>query len=395
MTATQDSPLSARYTRDEIARRSFISSLRGYVLDDLAGLMRERYQRQLAPAAERAQGAAPADGRQVHELLRNDPLFRSYSSLRYNLQEMVFRSVIPAVDRDLEKLSAGGRELLESNAEVSLELDPEFEVPRSVSAIDVHLAPGGYHSEFTEDDVAAGAIYDNGIKTFAYGQMGQDLDDIGSSMANWVRLRYPDFHPKAILDGGCTIGHNTLPWARTFPGARVYGIDVSAPLLRYAAARAATRGVPVTFKQMSVAKLDFPDESFDVVFSSMLLHELPMRDIHAWFREARRVLRPGGLLLNMELPPNSSLEPYDQFYLDWDCYYNNEPYYKPFRDKDYRALCTEAGFPAEGFVEITVPRYTYMEESEFRREIEGGPVFDAETGRFSSGIRWYGFGSWK
>ena len=48
-----------------------------------------------------------------------------------------------------------------------------------------------------------------------------------------------------------------------------------------------------------------------------------------------RVLKPGGVLLTMELPPNTSLDPYEQFYLDWDCYYNNEPFYKAFRDQDY------------------------------------------------------------
>jgi len=132
-----------------------------------------------------------------------------------------------------------------------------------------------------------------------------------------------------------------------------------------------------------------------VVFSSMFLHELPLKDIRAFFREAYRVLRPGGLLLNMELPPNNSMAPYDQFYLDWDCYYNNEPYYKPFRDQDYRALCTAAGFAADRFVEFTAPRYTYTGEEAFRAEIADAPRFDDNTGRLSSGLRWYAFGSWK
>ena len=60
---------------------------------------------------------------------------------------------------------------------------------------------------------------------------------------------------------------------------------------------------------------------FDVVFSSMFLHELPLKDIRAYLAEAHRVLKPGGILLTMELPPNNRMEPYDRFYLDWD-YYN-------------------------------------------------------------------------
>ena len=37
----------------------------------------------------------------------------------------------------------------------------------------------------------------------------------------------------------------------------------------------------------------------------------------------------------MELPPNDALGAYEAFYLDWDCFYNNEPYYKGFRDLSY------------------------------------------------------------
>ena len=108
----------------------------------------------------------------------------------------------------------------------------------------------------------------------------------------------------------------------------------------------------------------------------MFLHELPLKDIRAYMAEAFRVLKPGGLLLNMELPPNGNLEAYDQFYLDWDSYYNNEPYYKPFRDQDNRALCRKAGFAPEdkNFLEFTAPRYTYMDEQDFvpgdRRQVK-------------------------
>ncbi|MFT7286520.1 MAG: ubiquinone/menaquinone biosynthesis C-methylase UbiE [Halieaceae bacterium] len=60
-------------------------------------------------------------------------------------------------------------------------------------------------------------------------------------MANYVRLKFPDFKPERILDCGCSIGHNTLPWAEAFPSAEVHGIDVAPGLLRYANTRAQQR----------------------------------------------------------------------------------------------------------------------------------------------------------
>ena len=377
-------------SRDERTRQEFVASLRNHILADMAASMRAHYEQRVLPAFERDHGRAPQDGDEVHDAMQEERYFRFYSSIRYNAQEMVFRSVIPVVDRNLEDLNVRVRARPGSAV-----LDPDLPVPNNVSNIDVHLSPGSYHSEYQADDVSPGAIYDNSINVFAFNQMGRDIDDIGHSFANYVRLAWPDFRPERILDAGCTVGHNTLPWAQSFPAADVTGVDVSAGVVRYAAARAASLGVPARFMQMNATRLEFPDASFDLVFSSMFLHELPLKDIRAFFREAHRVLKPGGLFLNMELPPNNKLQAYDRFYLDWDSYYNKEPWYKPFRDQDPEQLCAAAGFPSDQFVEAVVPRYTYTPEAEFAARVRSGARFNDRTGRLGEEIEWYAFGAWK
>jgi SAM-dependent methyltransferase len=387
-------------TRDERTRQEFVASLRGYILDDMANSMGERYRRRVLPAYQRTTGHAPRDGNEVHDAMLDDRYFHFYSAIRYNAQEMVFAAVIPMVERQLAPLKARA-EALGGAAAGQLTLDPALPIPANVSRIDVHLQPGSYHSEYQAGDVAPGAIYDNSINVFAFNQMGRDIDDIGHSCARFVQAGFPAFAPRRILDAGCTVGHNTVPWALTFPEAEVTGIDVAPGLLRYAHARAQSLGARVNFTQMNATALQYPDASFDVVFSSMFLHELPLKDIRAFFREAYRVLKPGGLFLNMELPPNDRMEPYDQFYLDWDSFYNKEPYYKPFRDQDYRELCASAGFAPARFLEAVVPRYTYTDRSQFLAEVEAqtgagqGLQFDDRTGRLSEVVRWYAFGAWK
>jgi len=181
----------------------------------------------------------------------------------------------------------------------------------------------------------------------------------------------------------------------TFPDAQVMGIDVASACLKYGHARALDQGVDINFKQMNATALDFADNSVDVVFSSMFLHELSVKDIRKVMEEAYRVLRPGGLMLHMELPPNDSLSPFDAFYLDWDAYYNNEPFYKSFRDQDFTQLRLDAGFKAERLIQLITPQYTYMDSAAYTQAIDVEQGFDDNTGRLAEGLQWFGFGAWK
>ena len=389
--------LKVKPSCDENARQEFVSCLRGYILVDMATTMNRHYEKEVAPQFEREHKRPPEDGVEVHQAMKSALYFKFYSSIRCNTQEMVWRSVVPVVERNLDGLIEQALQLKadEGQSSGSLSLDSDLRVPQNVSQIDVHLAPGSYHTEYAPDDVAAGAIYDNGLNIFAANLMGANLDDIGESMSNYVRLKYPDFHPTKILDCGCTIGHNSAAWGKTFQDATVHAIDVSAPLLRYGNARAQSQGASIQFEQMNATALIYENESFDVVFSSMFLHELPLKDIRAFMAEAYRVLKPGGLFLNMELPPNNQMKPYDSFYLDWDCYYNQEPFYKNFRDQDYEKLCTSAGFEQDKCVQFIMPQFSYMDEADFKACIDASRGIDDKVGRLTEGISWFGFGAWK
>jgi ubiquinone/menaquinone biosynthesis C-methylase UbiE len=314
--------------------------------------------------------------------------------MRVQAQKMVWASVGESVARESDKLAAEAAKV--SNQPGSVTLDPNLEVPRNVSAIDVHLMPGSYTRG--AESLEAGAIYDRGLAVFSMGLMGANLDDIGLSMANYIALRYPEFKPQRILDTGCTIGHNTLPWKQTYPDAEVIAIDAAPGGLVYGSARAKMQGQEVHFQQMCADSLDFPDASFDMVWSSMFLHELSKKTRAAAFAEAYRVLKPGGLMLHMELPPNGEMSAFDGFYLDWDSYYNEEPFYKGYRDENPPEICARAGFAPENYFQFVVPSIGIYGEQAIADMVasdKAEAVGQATTGRLAEGVMWFGFGAFK
>lgn len=391
-------PMRLSPNRDEQGRQSFVSGLRSYILNDMAQGLKTVYEERAKPEYARETGAEPATGEAVHRALKDDNYFKFYSSLRCNAQELVWRSILPTLERQDADLhdAAGDLTRAANDAGATLEEDPSLEVPRYVTAVDVHLMPGNYHADRGPGDVGPGALYDHGLAVFSMGYMGSNLDDIGRSVAGFVRNKYPDFQPQRILDLGCTIGHNTVPWAIEYPDAEVHGIDVAAGCVRYGYARAQANGTGIHFHQRNAESNGFPDEHFDVVFSSMFLHELPAAAIAKAMAEAHRVLRPGGLMIHMELPPNDQMDVFDGFYLDWDSYYNNEPFYKGFRDQNCQALCVEAGFDAANYIQFVIPSREGYGEEIFRAATQHqDKVGQDTTGRLAAGVQWYVFGAWK
>ncbi|MDR2998129.1 MAG: methyltransferase domain-containing protein [Microbacterium sp.] len=100
-----------------------------------------------------------------------------------------------------------------------------------------------------------------------------------------------DVRGRRILDAGC--GSGPLSAALRERGAEMTGIDGSPAMLDLARARL---GADVPLQLADLAEpLPFPDDSFDDVVASLVLHYLP--DWAAALAELRRVLKPGGRLI--------------------------------------------------------------------------------------------------
>lgn len=383
--------LSPATRRDERARAAFVRDLRRCVLDQGAEWIKHDYRAQV----EATLGEKPSS-RDIHAAMRRRESFRFYSALRTTSQDLLYQTVQPSIERASREINERARHLARGKGPGSLTLDPTLEIPRSVSAIDIHLMPGSYHTEYEADDVTMGLVYDQRLRISTFGLFGPDLGDIGRSISRYVAATMPDLKVRRVLDLGCTVGHNTLPWTETYPNAEVFGIDVAAPCLRFAHARARSIGTAINFQQMNARELRYPDESFDIVFSSMFLHEIPKKEIPLILREAYRVLRPGGLMLHMELPPDDQLSAWDSFYLDWDGHYNNEPFYQGFRASKLPTLVAAAGFAPGDYLQAVVPSWNALGEKRWLKAISQAHAVDSDkTGRLTTGIRWFFFGARK
>ena len=183
--------------------------------------------------------------------------------------------------------------------------------------------------------------------------MGTANDTLGHATVDFYRDRFPDRQPIRILDMGCAIGNATLPWAQAFPDAEVHGIDVAAPCLRYAHARANAVDVSAHFGQQNAETTNFEESSFDVIASCLMLHETSRAAVPRIFKGRFRLLKPGGLMVHQDGPTDEGLDPLLCFLGEWEVYNNNEPFYGALREMDLRGVAIDAGFAAEQ-IEFTV-----------------------------------------
>ena len=377
--------LFPRSAHDDTARFDFLANLNGYLASQVSPKVKQAYDKRVKPSFEKAAGRAPQNRHEVRKAMAGDPVYQTWSALRRSSMEMRQQAGRALVLRQADALIGKARQY--NTSDDGLKLDPSVAVPRYASAVDIHCMPGGYHTELTADDVTAAANYDCGIFATTGGMLGRFNDGGGQALAQWLKEEHPDFKPKRILDIGCTVGHNIVPLAQAFPDAEVIAIDVAAPMLRYAHARARALGVTnITFVQANGEALSYPDGHFDIVMTSMFWHETSAKAMPKMLAESYRVLASGGLTAHLEQPQYHGMDPYEQFIRDWDAYNNNEPFWSVMHDYDLQKMMADAGFDPERYFETKI-------RGVVDRDIF--PVASEKGEDHGRAALWTMFGAWK
>ena len=112
--------------------------------------------------------------------------------------------------------------------------------------------------------------YDDDIFFQKYSQMSRSQQGLAGA-GEWETLRklLPDFKDKRVLDLGCGYGWHCI-YAMEHGASSVVGVDISHKMLEVAKEK--THFPQVEYKCCAIEDVEFPEESFDVILSSLAFH---------------------------------------------------------------------------------------------------------------------------
>ena len=347
-------------SRDEAARQAFVGALKYYLNFAVEPRLQAVFDERLAPDAQ----SPPANRADADALLNPHPLMRFWASLTFYSQTLLWQSIDATTRRTLVAQMAVADRLAANPGKLgSLHLKDGFEPPAPVRTTEIHRQPGGYLRESVAGDLSAALSYMGSVDLYRNAKgmgtgakPGQEkigtgakpgADDMGRWLAGVARRRAPDLAPSAILDMGCGTGEQTLAYRREWPGARVVGIDCARPFVRLAHALAEDQCLALDFHEGDAAATGFAEASFDLVFSIILFHETSAAQVRAILRESWRLIRPGGLVLHLDVPYQPHRMPLArQVTNHWQVRHNGEPFWTGFVELDMAAELQAAGFSA-------------------------------------------------
>jgi SAM-dependent methyltransferase len=336
---------------DEAARQAFVGSLKGYVNFGIEGALERLFDGVIAPRKAEASGKPVTSRDDAEAALAGHPLYALWASLTFHSQNLMWAAVQDTTDRTIDQQVDRYAALTTSPDRLgSVALSDELLVKAPIATTEIHRQPGGYWRESRPNDLEAALNYSGTVDLYRNakgmgvgGKIGSD--SIGRYVSGIVRKYAPDLDPQAILDMGCGTGEQTLGYKREFPGAHVTGIDCARPFVRFAHGLAESEGLALDFAERDAAHTGFADQSFDLIVSIIMFHETTRAQVQGIMAECWRLLRPGGLVLHLDVPYQPGRMPLiKQVTNHWQVRHNGEPFWTGFAELDMKQEAIAAGF---------------------------------------------------
>jgi ubiquinone/menaquinone biosynthesis C-methylase UbiE len=326
-------PLTVRESRDFRSYHAFLRAARNYMEGPLVGQMHDAYERANSAAGSPGE---PADWRAAEAVLDDLTEFQFYCWAYRNLQRFKYHRSTLGIFALLESQRAEVAARLEATAAATppeqLRLDPQLQLPEYFRHVPFHQHTGG-----VAKDILDGVAYEIGRRT----TVPAHADPNGIYRILFDTLPKRDY--ARVLDWGTGHGAALVTWQETHPESECHGVDLSAPCLLLANQRAHERGYRFFLSQQDLEHLDYPDDSFDLVFFNFMLHELAPAHTPALLAEACRVLKPGGLFAGHEFHLRPG-DPFQNVLQRSHAWTNNETYSTPWYETPIGELAREAGF---------------------------------------------------
>jgi demethylmenaquinone methyltransferase/2-methoxy-6-polyprenyl-1,4-benzoquinol methylase/phosphoethanolamine N-methyltransferase len=109
-----------------------------------------------------------------------------------------------------------------------------------------------------------------------------------------------------VLDVGCGTGTLALALDSRVGTGEISGIDASPEMIEVARKKATQSGATIDFQVALIEAIPFPDATFDLVTSSLMLHHLPDDLKRQGLIEIARVLKPGGIAIFDYIDPTTA-----------------------------------------------------------------------------------------
>lgn len=202
-----------------------------------------------------------------------------------------------------------------------------------------------------------------------YDELSVLQKEIGTRL--FARLEYVKLQPQSVLDLGAGTGYFTAELLRRYKKAQVVAADFALPMLHQAGKRRAGLFRKPGLTCADAKSLPFADESFDLVFSNLMLQWC--QPAEKYFAELRRVIRPNGLLLFTSFGPDTLRELRAAWRVADDSSHVHE-----FQDMhDVGDALLQAGF-AEPVMDMEMLMVTYKQLKDLLLDLKGvGAVYAA------------------